>query len=555
MSLLLLLVLAAAPQQAAETDGVRVTIRKEAFFSEGALDGVRRGKPVEIGRIVFPRPGWFLNGTVDAAEHSLWFVLSGRELRLAVRTAEGKELGGEAFWVEPPTSTLPSVETAAADGAVLVTLRCDELRLPFRFVLREAVEAAAKGVEVASGRILLRSDLGNPALAGALAKELDRSIDAHAALIGRPAPPGPFRVHVFAAEKTYQAVDKLVTGGRFQRNGAFASALTMQSYVWIVPRPEAGLTLRARTVILHEVGHLVAYATRPESQAWPAWFQEGLAEEGTFRALDGKDAEAFHADQLGRWRGAETVGSLPPLQDLLTRYAGSDLHGWYTSAYLYTKRVAGPEKLLPGLLERMEGERIQSRGALAALEFLDTKARPIWRTVRDEAMKGEAPPQVVSGHLDLGEGEWRISTAVDGPGRVLLPSTPCPAEGSLEASLAWEPAGGRQADFYLAYSPGRDSSQFLKIAILPRRIVLFRFFDDTWMEWGRQDFPEALAEGGGAWHALRIRWSAKGRMLSVLLDDARRADFTLKSHVPLEATCVGVGAYDSVVRIKGLRVR
>ena len=244
------LLLLAAAQQSAETEGVRVSLRKQAFFSQDVLDGVRGGKPAEIGRIVFPKPGWFLNGEVAPAEHSLWMATAGKELRLSLRNAAGEEVGGDAFWVEPPTASLPSAETSAADGAVVVTLRCDELRLPFRYVPREAVEAAAKGVDARSGRIVIRSDLGNPAMAEALAKELDRSIDAHAALLERPAPKGPFRIHLFGSEKTYQAVDKLVTGGRFQRNGAFASSLTMQSYVWNVPRPEAGLTLRTRTVIL-----------------------------------------------------------------------------------------------------------------------------------------------------------------------------------------------------------------------------------------------------------------------------------------------------------------
>lgn len=539
----------------AQDEPVRVTLRGEAFFSKGALERVRGGTPLEAGRLAVAVPGWFLNAALEPGEYSLWIAAAGQDFRLSLRNAAGTELGSDGFWIDPPTGTVPTAELAASDGAVAVTIRCDEVRLPFRFVPRPAVDAATPGAATRSGRILVTSELGAPELAEALAKELDASIDVHAALLGRLAPKGPFRVHLFREEKAYQAADKLVTGGRFQRNGAFASALTMQAYVWNVPRREAGLTQRTRAVILHEVGHLVAYATRPESTAWPVWLTEGLAEEGTSRALPGKDREAFDAEVLGRWRGAEAVGSLPPLQDLLTRYAGADLHGWYTSAYLFTRRAAGEEKLLDGLLLRLEGERLQTRSSLAAYEVVESRARAMWRAIREEAMKGPPPPQVVFGHLDRGEGEWRISTAPGSQGRVLLPSIACPAEGAVELSIAWEPAGGRQADLYLAVAAGRDSSQFLKVGILPKRIVLFRFFDERWEEWGRKDFAEPLAEGASAWHSVRASMRSKERTLAVTVDGTRTAEFPLKTFVPVEGTCVGIGGYDSVVHVKDVRAR
>jgi hypothetical protein len=334
-----------------------------------------------------------------------------------------------------------------------------------------------------------------------------------------------------------------------------ASPLTMQAYVWNLPRPEAGLTLRLRTVILHEIGHLVSYRVRPDVHAWPVWLQEGLADVGTFRSLNKPEAAAFHADQVGRWRGAEAVGNLPPLQDLLTRYAGADLHGWYTSAYLFTSRVAGPEALLPSLLDRLEGERLQPHGALTALEILESRARPIWRALRDEAMIGPAPPQVHSGHLDAADGDWKISSAAGSGARILLPSIPSPSEGSLEASFSWEAGGGRQADVYLAYSAGRDSAQFLKLAVLPKRVVLFRFYDERWEEWGRVQYPEGLEEGPTAWHSIRLDWSFRERTLRATIDANRAAKFFLKSHIPSEGTSIALGSFDSVVHFKDVNVR
>jgi hypothetical protein len=160
--------------------------------------------------------------------------------------------------------------------------------------------------------------------------------------------------------------------------------------------------------------------------------------------------------------------------------------------------------------------------------------------------------------LDETKDGWRLATKADGQGRVVLSGLACRAEGAVEATFAWQPVGSRQADLYLAYAAGRESAQFLKVAVLPKRIVLFRFYDERWEEWGRRDFEEALAESDGktrAWHSLKVELRSKERALSVAVDGARRAEFPLRSYVPTEGTWTGFGAYDSIVYFKDLRSR
>lgn len=536
-----------------EQGGVRIVLRKAPLFSKASLDAVRGGSPLPgIARLTFAKPGWFLNRAVAAESYAMGFDVAEGVLQMTLHDGKGARLSSESFWIEPPTAIEPVAELAASDGAVVVTIRVDTVRLSFRFVPKEALEAVARGVETRVGRVVLVSDVGNPGMAAELAKEADRAIDVHAGLLGAAAPEGPFRIHLFGTEKAYQAADKLVTGGRFQRNGAVASSLTMQAYLWHVPIREAGATLKARALVLHELGHLVAYASRRASTSWPYWVSEGLAEEGTRRAL-GKDGEAFHADQVGRWRGAEAVGNVPPLEDVLTRYAGPDLNGWYTSAYFFAKRLSAEGKALPELLDRLESERLQSRSILAAREAIDPRAPALWRAIREETLQGPPPPLAVFGHLDPTADGWRLATQPDGQGRVLLPGQACRDGGVLEASFSWEPVRLRQADFYLAYAAGREGVQFLKVAILPKELVLFRYFDDRWEEWGRRAPAKELASD--AWHAVRIGLEAKARKVTVQVDAAAAAEFELRAYVPVDGTWAGFGAYDSIVHVKDVKVR
>ncbi len=551
-SFLTVLLLLQAPE--AEAGGVRVVLREAPLFSKEELEAARK-EPREVGRVTFERAGWFLNTPVEPGTWTLALEGAGRDYRIVLRDPTGAAKGSEGFWIDPPTESPTRPEITMDEGAAVVTLASGGIRLSFRYISGDALASVVRGDEARSGRVIVSSDLNRPELAAALARELDGAIQIHATLIGKPAPPGPFRLYWFAAGKTYQQVDTPVTGGRFQSNGGMASPLTMQAYLWNVPRTDAGLTLRTRTVAIHEIGHLVSYAARPESVAWPTWLGEGLAEEGTYRTLGVDDAAAFHAEQRGKWRFAEMSGNVPVMEDLLVRYAGKDLDGWYTSAYLFTKRLSAEGRTLPDLIGRLEGETLRQRATLSARESIETRSVSLWRAVRDETMKGEAPPAAVYGHLEPEGQGWRLATGPDSQGRALLPSLATPAQGTLEASFAWEPVGLRQVDFYIAYGSGRESAQFLKMAVMPRKIVLFRYCDDRWEDWGRNEFDSALAEGARMWHQAKIDFSGADRKIAVTVDGSRKAEFLLKTFVPSAGTCCGFGGYDSIVHVKNVRVR
>jgi hypothetical protein len=287
---------------------------------------------------------------------------------------------------------------------------------------------------------------------------------------------------------------------------------------------------------------------------------EGLAERAasdSLRARSPADDAAFRDYVKGRWRHSESIGSLPTLNDLLGAYAGTDLGGWYSSAFQLVDRL-GPEKL-DGLLETLASEELGAPAATAAREYLDQKAGgalSLWKGLREDLLRGTAPPLSVYGQTDRTADGLRITTPENGAGQLILQEKTYGPDVTLEATFAWQPTGGRQADFYLAYAAGKEVVTFLKVAVLPRRIALFRFSDNRWTRWGVKDFDDALAESGAqkVWHPATVALNAKERRVTVSVE-SRKVEFLLPEYVPSEDTHVGIGAYNGTVTFKDVRAR
>jgi hypothetical protein len=556
-----------AQETAVEKDGVRLSLDAAPSFGGPSLAKARTDKEgVRIGRLSFAKPGWFMNASVPAGDYRLVIEAPRRALHLSLRTDQGETVASDVFWIEPPDPARPKPELAADEGAVVVTISCNDIRLTWRWVPKDRLEAAATGARRAGKHVELISDLGRPELEAALLQEVDAAAETQAALIGRPPPTEPIRIHLLRDEKTYAAVDKIVTGGRFLRNGGFASPLTRQTYIWYASRTDpadvagVGAPLILRATLLHEFHHVLCYAARPESVVWPSWLSEGLAEEAATASLGARnpaDADAYRDYTKGRWRHSESVGSLPTVDDLLGAYAGSDLGGWYSSAFTLVSRL-GPDRRR-ALLDAISAEELSLPASVAAREYLDLRAggaRTLWDECRRELLRGDAPPLSVFGQTDRCSDGFRITSSENGSGRLILQDRTYGPDVVLEARIAWQPSGERQADFFLAYVAGKEVTTFLKVAVLPKRVVLFRFIDNRWLRWGQKDFPDALADSGDrkAWHSVRLQLQGRDRRLAVEVDQ-RKAEFSLPEYVPSEETRVGVGVYNSTVYFSDVRAK
>lgn len=555
-----------AQQSVQEKDGVHLALDPSPSFGKESLERARRGKEgMPIGSLTFPKPGWFMNTDVSAGDFRLILEAPRRALRLSLYSAKGDRVASDSIWIEPANAAFPKPELTPEEGAILVTIALSDVRFTWRWVPKDRLEALATGARRVGKHVELRSDLQRPDLEATLLQEAEAAVEVQAALIGRPPPAEPIRIHLFRQEASYIAVDKLVTGGRYRRNGGFASSLVRQAFFWYTSRLdpadlEGGAPLVLRATLLHELHHVLCYLVRPESTTWPSWLSEGLAEEAaieSLRAHKDSDAEAYREYMKGRWRHSESVGSLPTLEDLLSTYAGADLGGWYASAFSLVAHL-GPERLR-GLMEAASSEELPLPSAVAVREYLDLRAGgalSLWKECGAELRKGVAPPLSVFGQTELLSDGFRITCPENGHGRLILQDRTYGPKMTLEARIAWQPSGDRQADFFLAYAVGREVTSFLMVAVLPKRIVLFRFIDNRWIRWGERDFQDALAESGElkAWHQVSLTLNGQERRLNVTVEE-RQVQFTLPEYVPSDETRVGIGVHNGTVYFSDVRAK
>src|SRR5678809_1466080 len=82
-----------------------------------------------------------------------------QSLRMCLRSDSGALVTSDSFWITPPNPAFPKPELAAADGAVVLTIACADIRFSWRYVPRERLDALASGKVIAGKRVKLVSDL------------------------------------------------------------------------------------------------------------------------------------------------------------------------------------------------------------------------------------------------------------------------------------------------------------------------------------------------------------------------------------------------------------
>lgn len=90
-------------------------------------------------------------------------------------------------------------------------------------------------------------------------------------------------IHLMRDPAAYRAIEKTITGGKFERNNAFSSWDTRSAYVAVEPTVDdaalkrAGLLAQTHRGIVHEAAHLIVYRAWPHFRHHPNWLAEGVA--------------------------------------------------------------------------------------------------------------------------------------------------------------------------------------------------------------------------------------------------------------------------------------
>lgn len=516
-------------------------------------------------RIEFRRSGWFFKAPVAKGTYDIALGFAHGQPLLLLRQ-KGVTVGQSPFWFQGEVAAPAAGELLETQGATRLTIRFGNIRLLYRFVPESAHEDQLHKLHVyREGRVTIRSDLQCYRELRALVAWLDRAMVGSERFLGAEVGKQKYELCLFASPEGYRAIDGLMTGGAFARNKAFTSNATRISYLWYHPHsgPEAfvdhGIPMRVRILCLHELQHSLSYRRYPLLiDAIPRWFSEALAERGAHAGLavvDETAAARMDRRHLDRLAYAAADMGLPPYQDVMDWQTGHGMSDLYSAAWMFSRR--GPAldpKTLPDLLRR-----ITEAGFPHESLFVFREAG--WDAEAYARMSKLADPQLplrIRGDYDQVDGSIRIISSKDSEGRILLPSRTGKSKVEVSGSIAWQDLGARQADVYLAYRRGFDSAEFLKLALMPRRVALFWYRSGTWFRVAIRDFDEDLVVSKTAkqdWHRFSVRLDGKTRKIELTLGEARKASFELRGGVDLAGSRVGLGVYDGVAWFRDIRVQ
>jgi hypothetical protein len=562
----------------ASANGTGVTVRSAPIFSAGMLNAVRNRASLDAGqrkdlddvaRVILPEAGWFIKALVPAGTYHLGLEFKGRNPQWVVFDSTGKRLFADAFWIHQTTGKNAGGQAMASGGTATVTISAGGISLGYRFVPKARHDAWTAALETTThGNVRIHSDLVAAQELSKLAKVASTTLKTHASILGRALPEGMYDVYLLGDGKVFDALDGLLSGGAFKKTWAFTSRMTGWSYLRYGPRADrdaladAGLTLKARSLVLHELHHQIARRAFPEGiTLWPDWLAEGLAELGALRALQAAsraDGKAFHELLVGNWLHADRVGAVPPLADLVGGYMESGRTGYYTTCYLLAREMVAKPKRLKEFLDAVGEESVAPQAAVRAREEFERLFGEM-DAVLARAMKSarairRPPPAVTAGFRDPVGDAWRIVSVAGSPARVVLPATVGNADGvTITTTFSYHPSGQQQLDLYLCHREGRHTEQFLKVAVLPKRILLFWFRHGTWRTCGDVNYDQPLAVGTTSerkWHDLRITYRVADRKVRVDTTGKRWAEFDVPGYVPNAGTHMGIGLFDGVAYVK-----
>ena len=166
-------------------------------------------------------------------------------------------------------------------------------------------------------------------------------------------------------------------------------------------------------------------------------------------------------------------------------------------------------------------------------------------------------PLRIFGDYDIAPQGLRLISSEESQGRLLLPKTASKDSLHLKGSFSWFPLGARQVDLYLGYRRGLSSAEFLKLALMPGRVVLFSYRAGTWFRVAIQDYDTNLEVGTAqerAWHGFRVDLDSKGRRVDLVIGKDRTASFALPGNLDLVGSRVGLGVYDGIAWFKDIDI-
>lgn len=558
-------------------DGISVSARNGSVMSDhilsvlkkdDALNDCQRGALLECVRFKLTRPGWLERFRVTPGTYTAGFRQGKHNLQVVVRDKDGAEVDVSGWYMTSGTDYSPKCSATASGGNVLLNVAWGNISFSWDFVSEDAHEAAVGAcTERRAGKVRILSDIGEPSHIQRIAELCDKAVAANPKLMGGELPEDfVYTCYLFGDYSRYTAIDELLTGGNFKRNGAFTAWRNSQVYLFYYPHHDGdyGLPSSLLEVIIHEFHHQYVNTVFPTLRYSAEWFQEACAEVAAQQGLELADKQAAEMFRNRRYADVNfyhAAGRLPTAEDLLKGEMGVSVSAHYSGMWMLGHELAKQPDDLKAMV-KLAAEHQQATGMDDALLSEFDKRYPSMRTLLQRGIEhcAKQPTGWVpkDGTIDERDGVLEFNSEIATGGYALWGEAVKGTSFTFSGEFQFDNKPAPQVDLIFNYSAGVGTYRFMKIAILRDKVDLFTCKDG---EWNRVQFVsyetklDVVNEGDRVWHTFKLTWNAETGKARLDLTNGRWAELAISNYESTKDTHIGLGAYNGVTWFRGVELK
>ena len=251
---------------------------------------------------------------------------------------------------------------------------------------------------------------------------------------------------------------------------------------------------------------------------------------------------------------------MPHAVDLFYPVPDVDVADWYGCADLFMGEVlrrfdsTAGTKDFRALLTGISRQPNVSRAAVFARRELERRVGRlglVFQTAMTALDRSKSPTRIY-GELDrLEDGRFQIVARRRRNARSIWPRVGRGDDVTVETTFEFDPFGDEQFDVYLAYREGRHFAEFLKVAIVARSVIVFRFVHGRWNRLGVYGLERKLDVGSRYSLRVALRHAAPAVVVSVAGQTITHA---LDAPISAKGARVGLGSYGGIVRLTAPKI-
>lgn len=542
----------------ARNSSLQCSLRAFPIFSKRAVKAaqlktnltVKQRRALErVLKLEVKEPIYFLGVLLQKQTYFMGLRQQKAGLSLALTNDKGRQLACSFIQINSPTKDIPKLFIEKQKSQSTLVIQCRG-RFNFPYVRKKDRDKIAlkKRVRARSGLVTVTTETELKKVGESLAKTGNSMIPILCKALGKSLPKKPLELHLFTSKDRFQNAMRLTR--RRGSTAGFASRITGECYIHYWPRHSPAdqadqlLPMMFRRDCIHELFHLLCYRLYPNSQKWPLWISEGLAEWATLLALEDLEGEQknFQEFHRARLKDSSFRQPLPSLRQVKSWDSRMGPEASYAAGFFLVEQMHKTKRLLP-FLTQLESGVWNSHKTLSQL----FKNENQWQEFLKGKIENTTTPASLLGCMDFNGRRYRIVSSEGGVGLSLVEAPNGKAGIQFQCQFALRPVGRREALLIFGYQGHRGNASFIAVRLSPTTMTISYFKNNKETVWLTAKHAKALKIEQGLkshWHEFKAQLTAT-ELRVTFQGKTRRA--AVPKELKFKQSRVGIGCQDGVI--------